>query len=732
MEFRATHRRLRTVLAGLSLLSCAPTSAAAGESTPAVPDATIRELQAQIIAPDAETSDATKLRRYRLILRNGARVEDEYADASNLYLVQNIMLAAARAVMRIEGSQQGRRDVVEVAVRILASDAPPEGKLQADILMLQAKLARLDDRGDPDAIKQEIEAFVDRYRQTRVEPGALMVGVQQAQTYAVPHLAGSYLRGLERFRDQPGVGDFLRARTGKSGFVKEPFCARVTRLDGSTLTLPRDLLGRVVLVHFWNTEVSSLLREMDWIAGTYPQYKPFGLEVVSVNVDRSRRRLDEYLVENSVPGIVTFSPLGPDQPVVSQHRIPRIPCSWLIGRDGRVLEDAKPGGGYGLDVAEKTMPQTVLGTIYLGDRLRYYRSGEFLARWPGLLPEDVSRDGGVPGDRLDEIHAALLVPPPQGIEAIVKADRFREVLKRGADVERQHPDAPELIAVRNWMMIAAKGLALAQYDESMDAEAVAIAGRILPEASARNAAGPPAYVLADYLVTQATLRDEPADQAHLSTRIEEYVARYAETDASAPALILGAMLAMEYGRSGLLDRFVDKLGREPLTGPGVRGFLRTVVEERPDHGLPFAARLKRLDGDVLELPKDLAGKVVVVHFWSVDHVPKPATPWGMRPDRPHDDGLSPNAEKGLAVVGINLDRDRARVEAFLAEHDLDWIHTSSGRGFDDPTARQWDIRWLPSSWLIDRKGRVIQRSRQGPIQPGELLGKWIREALEDQ
>jgi hypothetical protein len=718
-----THRaRAQVIAAILSIPLAALAVEAADESPRLVPDATIRRLQGEMIPPKSQMSDALKLRRYRSMLRGGARLEEEYANAANLHLVQNLMLSAARGIVHIEGTEQDRLRVVELSRRILASQAPPEGKLQADILLLQAKLAGLGGQADLDAITRQIEAFVGRYRESLVEPGGLLVAVQLARTYSVPDLPRTYVRELERFRDQPGVADFLHTQTGKSGFVREPFCGQLTRLDGTTLTLPRDLLGKVVLVHFWSAQTSALLGDMDWIAANYPQYKPFGLEVVSVNVDRSRRQLEDFLAEHTVPGIVTFSPLGLQQPVVNDHRIPRIPCSWLIGRDGRVLQDAKPGGRLGLRGAERRMAPTVLRTLCMDDRFPYYRSGEFLARWPGLAPEDAVGGEGIPRVPLEEIRAAVRVPPRQGIDPVEKAQRFRHVLELGEEIERQYSSAGELIPVRNWMMIAAKWLALANDDESMHAQAVAIAKRISPEATAPSSGKASARVLADYIVTQRDLRAESADRSRVNARIDWYVGGFAETEAAAPALILGTLLAMEYGCSDLREQYVERLGEQPVTQPGVRGFLRTVVQEEPDRGLPFVARLKRLDGGTLDMPKDLAGKVVVVHFWSVDHVPKPDTRW-------HDDGRSPNTNKGLAVVGINLDRERSRVEAFLAEHDLDWIHTFSGDGFDDSTARELDVRWLPSRWLIDREGHIIRGSEEGPILTRAALREW-RGAVE--
>jgi hypothetical protein len=101
-----------------------------------VPEPSIRRLQAEMASPDGSSSDAARLRSCRSVLRDGAELERQYAGAPNLYVVPNLMLAAARAIVEIEGTAESQSAVVDVAGRMLASGAPLAGKIQGDILML--------------------------------------------------------------------------------------------------------------------------------------------------------------------------------------------------------------------------------------------------------------------------------------------------------------------------------------------------------------------------------------------------------------------------------------------------------------------------------------------------------------------------------------------------------------------------------------------------------------------
>ena len=102
------------------------------------------------------------------------------------------------------------------------------------------------------------------------------------------------------------------------------------------------------------------------------------------------------------------------------------------------------------------------------------------------------------------------------------------------------------------------------------------------------------------------------------------------------------------------------------------------------------------DGAALRL-EDLRGEVVYLDFWASWCPPcLRSFPW-------MDALAERHAEAGLRVVAVNLDADRAAATGFLDGRDA---------GFDiafDPEGRvaeAYDLRGMPSSYVIDRDGRV--------------------------
>ena len=94
---------------------------------------------------------------------------------------------------------------------------------------------------------------------------------------------------------------------------------------------------------------------------------------------------------------------------------------------------------------------------------------------------------------------------------------------------------------------------------------------------------------------------------------------------------------------------------------------------------------------------DLKGKVVYLDFWASWCLPcKKSFPW-MR------DMKKRYANQGFEILAVNLDKDKALADEFLKQMKVNFIvaFDSSGK-----TAEKYKLRGMPSSYLIDRNGRI--------------------------
>ena len=61
----------------------------------------------------------------------------------------------------------------------------------------------------------------------------------------------------------------------------------------------------------------------------------------------------------------------------------------------------------------------------------------------------------------------------------------------------------------------------------------------------------------------------------------------------------------------------------------------------------------------------------------------------------------------VRIVGVNLDSDRSRMTAATSRLNINWPQIHDGRGWDTWFAAQWDVRFIPRVFVIDRNGRLL-------------------------
>ena len=119
--------------------------------------------------------------------------------------------------------------------------------------------------------------------------------------------------------------------------------------------------------------------------------------------------------------------------------------------------------------------------------------------------------------------------------------------------------------------------------------------------------------------------------------------------------------------------------------------------------------LKDLKGKTVKL-SSFRGKVVVIDFWASWCAP-------CKKEMPALEGLAKKyADDGVAILAINIDKDRANSDKFLASQTLKHMRVlldPSGNG----VASQYDLPSMPTSYVVDKKG--IVRHRHGGYNSGD-------------
>ena len=111
-------------------------------------------------------------------------------------------------------------------------------------------------------------------------------------------------------------------------------------------------------------------------------------------------------------------------------------------------------------------------------------------------------------------------------------------------------------------------------------------------------------------------------------------------------------------------------------------------------------------GDRIAL-ESFRGKVVIIDFWAS---------W-CRPCRIENPNLvrlyKRMQDKGLEIVGVSLDRNKASWERAIADDGLTWNHVSNLQYWADPIAQLYSVRAIPATFVLDHEGRIVAKNLRG-------------------
>lgn len=118
----------------------------------------------------------------------------------------------------------------------------------------------------------------------------------------------------------------------------------------------------------------------------------------------------------------------------------------------------------------------------------------------------------------------------------------------------------------------------------------------------------------------------------------------------------------------------------------------------------------------------LRGRVVLLDFWASWCAPcRRSFPWMSEMQTRH-------AARGFVVLAVNLDQDRALAADFLRNLPVTIRIEYDSAG---AIARQFAVQAMPTSFLIDRRGRV--RARHAGFRDAQRAGREaeIQQLLEE-
>jgi thiol-disulfide isomerase/thioredoxin len=208
-----------------------------------------------------------------------------------------------------------------------------------------------------------------------------------------------------------------------------------------------------------------------------------------------------------------------------------------------------------------------------------------------------------------------------------------------------------------------------------------------------------------------------ANQKKWMAELEKFLERFSETEEAAPVLFhlanANEFNADEAKAHEQYERLVKDYSATEA-GKKAAGALKRLDLA----GKPLTIAGTGLDSETVDSSK-YRGKPVLIVFWA-----SWATP--VKQDLPELVKLYDKHKKdGLEIIGVNLDNDRAELAAFVKEHRIAWPQIFEAGGMESRLAVDYGIILLPSMFLVDSEGKVVNRNLRTSGEVDRQLSKML-------
>ena len=210
-----------------------------------------------------------------------------------------------------------------------------------------------------------------------------------------------------------------------------------------------------------------------------------------------------------------------------------------------------------------------------------------------------------------------------------------------------------------------------------------------------------------------------ANQKTWMKDLQDFLAKFPQAD-EAPEVLLQLASANEFNAEEEQARKQYAKVVEAYSGTDAAKKAAGSLRRLDMVGKSYVIKGTGRQGEPIDTAK-YRGKTVLVVFWASWATPvKDTLPGLIKAQQKYQD-------RGLEIVGVNLDNERGDLDAFLKANPLAWPQIFEGGGMETRLAIEYGITSVPTMFLIDAQGKVISRNLRTATEVEGQLDKLLAD-----
>lgn len=249
------------------------------------------------------------------------------------------VLAAVQTGTYPEGVER-----LERVAKELAENGRPEAASIVQFRLTKAKYFVAQQGGDNFAQVQErwlkdLEQFVSDHP-TSADAADAMMELATAHEFAGSDAKALkwYAEIAKSFPKSPVLATAKGAQTRLESVGKQlNIVGKKFGVAGNTGLSNPSYKGKVVLLHYWSSDVNVCRAEIPQLQDMQAKYAKSGFAILSVSLDRDPKALQEYLSTKKLPWETIYEPGGITGRLATEMGIHTVPTMLLLDKQGRVI-----------------------------------------------------------------------------------------------------------------------------------------------------------------------------------------------------------------------------------------------------------------------------------------------------------------------------------------------------------------------------------------------------------